>query len=125
MPFPSIQLFALVALGGASIRGFDSVSLTFPADPPKPPEGSVLEYSASQRGLAPAWLHHIPKYVCDHAEVSVELSEPSKFGPRWLSVGVANFAGGPAEGTCLIDTRRGPKIVRYALTPTATERSDP
>jgi hypothetical protein len=117
MPDPTAQLLAVVALAGASVRGFENVSLTYPTDPPKPLEGTVVESSAFRRGLAPTWLDLIPKYVCDHAEVWVELSEPSEFGPRWLTVGVTDYTGGIAEGTCLVDTRRGPKVIRYALTP--------
>jgi hypothetical protein len=123
MLYPTTQLFAVVALAGTSIKGFDSVSLAYSTHPPTPPEGYVVESSAARRGLAPMWLDHIPKYVCDHAEVSVELSEPSEFGPRWLTVQVTNYTGGLADGTCLVDTRRGPKVIHYALTPAVAEGS--
>lgn len=121
MPYPTALVVALVALAGTSVRGFERVSLTYPTNPPTPPEGALVESRSFLRGLAPAWLDRIPKYVCDHAEVSVELSEPSEFGPRWLTVGVTDYTGGTAEGSCLVDTRRGPKVIQYALTPRLAE----
>ena len=117
MPYPSVHLLAILMLGSTGIRGFQSVTLRYPMVSPTPPSGALVTSYAMHRGLAPAWLEHIPKYVCDHAQVTVDLSEPSEFGPRWFSVRVTNYSGGGAEGTCLVDTRRGPKVVRYVLVP--------
>jgi hypothetical protein len=115
MPFSTVQIFAVLALGGLSIRGFERNSVPYTPRPLSAPANS--RYEAAHRGLAPAWLDGIPKYVCDHAEVSLELSEPSEFGPRWFTVTATNLAGGLVEGTCLVDTRRGPRIIQYTFTP--------
>ena len=115
MPYSTAQMVAVLALGGASIRGFERSSVSYTPRPSSAP--AEMRYYAAHRGLAPAWLDSIPKYVCDHAEVSLELSEPSELGPRWFTVTATNLAGGIIEGTCLVDTRRGPRIIGYTFRP--------
>ena len=115
MPYLTAQIFAVISLYAASTRGFDRYSVPYTPRPWSAP--AELRYYAAHRGLAPAWLDSIPKYVCDHAEVSLELSEPSALGPRWFIVKGTDLAGGIIEGTCLMDTRRGPRIIGYTFRP--------
>ena len=117
MRYSLVQMIATVAFGCGSVRGFERVTLSFNPTPPLAPDGREAVYRVGFHRLAPGWLDRIPKYVCDHPEVSLELTEPSKFGPRWLFVEVANYGGGSAEGSCLIDTSRGPRIISYSLVP--------
>lgn len=124
MSYSLSPIVAVVALGCTTVRGFNGVSLKFPPMVPTPVEGTDVVHFAGHHGLAPAWLDDIPKYVCDHAEVSVRLTKPSEFGPRWLWVDAANYSGAVAQGTCLIDTRRGPRVIRYVLTPAAQGSSE-